>query len=70
MYTYILRSNRIYVCLYNQILGVIVFQVWMCMYTCILQSSEISICLYNQAMRSLIFIFRDACMLVLPKVVE
>jgi hypothetical protein len=42
----------------------------MCLYICSLKSSGIVVCLYNQAMRSLIFMLRDACMLVFPKVVE
>jgi hypothetical protein len=47
------------------------FSCWdVCMHTCILWSSGIFVCLYNYAMRSLIFMLRDACMLVLPKVVE
>jgi hypothetical protein len=68
--TYILVSSGIFVCLYNQILDVINFHVWMSMYTCLLRGSGIYVCLYNQAMRSLIFILRDARMLVFPEVVE
>jgi hypothetical protein len=75
LYTCILWSSGIFVCLYDQVIMSLIFlfeqcQVWMCMYTCILRSSEIFVCLYNQAMKSLIFMLRDTCMLVFPEIVE
>jgi hypothetical protein len=60
MYTYILQSCRIYVCLYDQVIMLNVFiydwcYVLMCLYTYILQSCEIYVCLYDRDMMSLIF---------------
>jgi hypothetical protein len=75
LYTYIIRSCGIYVCLYDQVMMSMVFKydwcyVLMCLYTYILRSCGISVCLYNQDIMSLIFMSRCTRILIFCEVVE